>query len=453
MPGYCEPSPPASMATPGPVLETAPETTPRFEACSAQSASSPGLVDRGGGQCQPLGEMASSGVGGETNVGQVLPGMLGQVSGKADRQLLQCLGTLGRKGQQVQGTLAAHSLTGRLTAAVSRGGHAGRQRGLFEDHVGVGAADAQRVDGRPARRGSPAGHGRHSVLTKKGVFGEVDGRVGAAEMEARRQRLVLQGQGRLDQPGHAGGRLQVAEVGLHRADGAELLVFGVPRRKALVSAEDLHRVAHRRGRAVGLDVADRAGLDLGHGQGVGAGGGLAVGAGGPVAQLGGAVVVDGRAADHGVDVVAVARRPAGSGFSSTRPAPLPKSVPLASASKARQWPSGESRAWLEWKIAHAVRHADGDAAGQGHVALAGQQALAGQVDRHQRGGAGGLHGEARPAEVQLVGDPRGEIVLVVADALHAAGGADQPAVDVQAARAGSCSSARRRRRRRRSSPR
>ena len=39
MPGYCEPSPPASMATPGPVLETAPEATPRADACSVQSPS------------------------------------------------------------------------------------------------------------------------------------------------------------------------------------------------------------------------------------------------------------------------------------------------------------------------------------------------------------------------------------------------------------------------------
>ena len=101
------------------------------------------------------------------------------------------------------------------------------------------------------------------------------------------------------------------------------------------------------------------------------------------------------------------------------------------------------------EVAHAVRHADGDAAGQGHVAFAGQQALAGQVDGDQRGRAGRLHGEARPAEVQLVGDSRGQVVLVVADALHAAGGADQAAVEVEGARGGSCSSARRRRRRRR----
>ncbi len=36
------------------------------------------------------------------------------------------------------------------------------------------------------------------------------------------------------------------------------------------------------------------------------------------------------------------------------------------------------------------------------------------MDRHQRGRAGGLHGDARAAQVELVGDPGGEEVLVVA---------------------------------------
>ena len=76
-----------------------------------------------------------------------------------------------------------------------------------------------------ARRGSlPAGQGRHCVLTKNGVSAKSDRRIRAAEMEARRQRLVLQGQRRLDEPGHAGGRFQVADVRFHRADRAELLV-------------------------------------------------------------------------------------------------------------------------------------------------------------------------------------------------------------------------------------
>ena len=48
-----------------------------------------------------------------------------------------------------------------------------------------------------------------------------------------------------------------------------------------------------------------------------------------------------------------------------------------------------------------------DAAGQRQIALALPQALAGEVDGHQRRRAGGVHGHARPAEVEDVGEPVG----------------------------------------------
>ena len=55
-------------------------------------------------------------------------------------------------------------------------------------------------------------------------------------------------------------------------------------------------------------------------------------------------------------------------------------------------------------------HVDGDAAGQGHVAVACQQRLGGQMDGDQRGGAGGLHRDRRARQAQLVRDPGGEEV-------------------------------------------
>ena len=234
----------------------------------------PGLVDRGGSECQPLGEMASSGVGGEANVGQVLPGMLGQVSGEADRQVLQGLRTLGREGQQVQGTLAGNlaitrarreimyvrlsSLTAgpvrpsKLTAGPVRlesltYSRAGVILGLAAAATPAGCGASSRItwalvppmpsELTAARRGVAAGGPVAPALGvhEEGGLRKGDRRVGAAEMEARRQRAVFQGQGRLDQAGDARRRFQVAEVGLHRADGAELLASGC-RRKALVSA-------------------------------------------------------------------------------------------------------------------------------------------------------------------------------------------------------------------------
>ena len=59
------------------------------------------------------------------------------------------------------------------------------------------------------------------------------------------------------------------------------------------------------------------------------------------------------------------------------------------------------------------RHADRHAARQGHLALVGQQALAGQVHRHQGGGAGGLDVDAGAAQVELVGDAGGQVIVAV----------------------------------------
>ena len=160
-----------------------------------------------------------------------------------------------------------------------------------------------------ARRGLAARLPRPALCVhEEGGVGEVDGRVGVDEMEARRDQLVLQRQR----------TALISPATPAAASRWPMLVFTEPMAQNCFgcagAAEgpgqggDFDRIAHRRGGAVGLDVADGFRLDLGHGDGVGGGGRLAVGAGGPVAEFGGAVVVDRRAADDGVDVVAVADR-------------------------------------------------------------------------------------------------------------------------------------------------
>ena len=74
----------------------------------------------------------------------------------------------------------------------------------------------------------------------------------------RRDPAVLQRQHGLDQPGHPGGRLQVADVGLDRADRNGR---AAGRRSAEHGAKRPHldRIAQRRAGAVRLDVADVAG--------------------------------------------------------------------------------------------------------------------------------------------------------------------------------------------------
>ncbi len=90
-----------------------------------------------------------------------------------------------------------------------------------------------------------------------------------------------------------------------------------------------------------------------------------------------------------------------------------------------------------------LRDLQGHAAGQGELAVAVGQAAAGQLHGGQRGGAGDLDGQRRAAQVELVGDPGGDVVLVgrggdphVGEVGHAVRPAHQVAQQV-AARTGS----------------
>ena len=75
----------------------------------------------------------------------------------------------------------------------------------------------------PARRGEPSGdcHGRSERDDAERRVLEIELRVRRGEVQARRERLVVQGQRRLDEAGDAGGRVEVADVALDRSDRAE----------------------------------------------------------------------------------------------------------------------------------------------------------------------------------------------------------------------------------------
>ena len=152
---------------------------------------------------------------------------------------------------------------------------------------------------------------------------------------------MLERQHGLDQAGDAGGGVEVADVGLDRAE-AQKPTSSAGGAEHLGQRRDLDRVAERRAGAVRLDVADASrgstpatacavAIDLG----------LAVDARRGEADLAGAVVVDrrSRGSPRGSCRRRPARRPAAS--APRRRRPLPATVPRASASKARQWPSGD----------------------------------------------------------------------------------------------------------------
>ena len=265
----------------------------------------------------------------------------------------------------------------------------------------------------PARRGvGPAGQSVSRSATRNGLssrrsfgLGRWKWRVGGIwRCSSVRTALMM--------PGRAGGAVEMADVGLHRAQQATAPWRPLP--EGLGEGGDLDRVADLGAGAVGLDVADGLGADPRHLQGLGDHLRLAVDARRREAGPDGAVVVDRRAADDGADGVAVAQRV-------RQPAQHHDPHAVAAHQAARRGVEGPAvavggeQAVAVVVIALGLRQADRDAPRQGRVALAGEQALAGQVHGHQRRRAGGLHREARPLEPQPVGDPGGQEVLVVAD--------------------------------------
>ena len=106
-----------------------------------------------------------------------------------------------------------------------RRGRAGNRGRRFPQHqVGVGAAETERADaGEGGIVGPPRPQRAGHLQRQRPGTGCADS---AAEVQARRDLAVLERQRGLDQAGDAGGGLQVADVGLHRADQAG------PRRRA-----------------------------------------------------------------------------------------------------------------------------------------------------------------------------------------------------------------------------
>ncbi len=307
------------------------------------------------------------------------------------------------------------------------GGPAGRRlRRLLEDDVHVGAADAEGADAGAARGVVPGGPGAEGVVDEEGAGVQGEFGVGPAEAEAGGDGPVAQREGGLDQGGDAGGGVEVAHVGLDRADRAVAGVRGV---LAVGAGEggDLDGVAEGGAGAVGLDVADGRGVHLGHGQRLGDDLGLALDTGRGVTGLEGAVVVDGRAADDGVHGVAAVER-VGQAAQDDDAGAVAGDGAVGVGVEGPAVAVGGEDAALFVDVAGTERYGDGDAAGEGDVALSVQQALAGEVHGREGGGAGGLDGDGGALEVELVGGPGREEVLVAREegAVDARGVEDPP---------------------------
>ncbi len=202
-------------------------------------------------------------------------------------------------------------------------------------------------------------------------------------MQRRGQPPVPHRQHGLDQAGHAGGRAEVPDVGLHAADrdGLRSDAAGLPVRRR--QRGDLDRVADRGAGAVRLDVADRVGRDPARRpERLGDDGRLARGAG-------------------------RAETPALGSVSEVRPRCLRVEGPDMAVARVDAVRGPD--------MALVVRRPHVDGAGQRHRALAAGQRLAGQVHRDQRGGARRGHRHRGPGQAEGEGHPGRDVVGGVVD--------------------------------------
>ena len=139
----------------------------------------------------------------------------------------------------------------------------GDRRRLLQDHVGVGPAHAEGADpGAPGLRPGRPGE-RRGVDEERAVL-QAQLRVRPLEVQRRRDHPALQRQRGLDQRRHPGRGVQVPDVALDRAQGAEAPARrSRPRRPARRAATSIGSPSGVAG-AVPLDEADRLGMDPGH---------------------------------------------------------------------------------------------------------------------------------------------------------------------------------------------
>ncbi|RPK40686.1 hypothetical protein EES37_20680 [Streptomyces sp. ADI91-18] len=305
-----------------------------------------------------------------------------------------------------------------------RGEAGGGLLGAFQDDVRVGAAHAE---GRDADAAGPLVQrprprlGEHGHLARRPV--DVRGRLG--HVQGLRQDAVAHRHDALDDSGDTGGGLRVPDVGLERAQpqrppvGPVLAVRGDDRLR-------LDGVAEAGSGAVRLHGVHLVGGEPGVGQrleddallGGAVGGGQAVG---------GTVLVDGRTADDGEDVVALAAG-VGEPLHEEDADALGEAEAVGVRRERLAAAVGGQAPLLAVVDEGAGRRHQGGAAREGELALSVAQRLNGQVQGDERGGAGGVDGDGGAFEAEGVREAaRGDARRVAGAevALHVLGGTQQ----------------------------
>ncbi|GLY15217.1 hypothetical protein Kisp01_22320 [Kineosporia sp. NBRC 101677] len=250
--------------------------------------------------------------------------------------------------------------------------------GLFQNQVGVGAADPERGDPGPARMAVLLpGHRLAEQLDV--AVGPVDVLGRGIGVQGLRQLVVLQRQHHLDHTGHTRGQLGVAQVGLDRAEPQRAFPFLAVGGQQRVG---LDGIAERGARTVRLHRVHIGRGESGCGQGPADHPLLR----GPVRSgqtVRGTVLVDRGTLDHREHVV-----PVTAGV--RKPFQQNQANALGPAGAVRLGPEGLAPA-IRGQPALGVELAErgrgghhADATGQGQGALPRAQRLGGQVDGDQR---------------------------------------------------------------------
>ena len=162
-----------------------------------------------------------------------------------------------------------------------------------------------------------------------------------------------------------------------------------------------------------FDIVDALRVDAGNRERFSGGHRLPVNAGRKIARFPGPIIVDGRPQDHGVNVIAVAQRvfePAKRYDSGAATKKRTIGIIVKRSAAAR---GGQNFA-LCIPVSPAMRQVDTGASGKRHIAFTRQQALHRHVNGHQGGRTRRLNANAGPVQVQQIGNPGGQKVLVVA---------------------------------------
>ena len=227
-------------------------------------------------------------------------------------------------------------------------------------------------------------------------------RIWPLEIQIARDLVVVEDKGRLGKTGDTGTRLEVTDIGFHRANETVIPLVAAAREHDPERA-GLDRIPDRGARAVGLHVADLLRLDPRPRESVLEHFGLGLDAGD--GHRGGVtILIDNRRANHAIDAVTIALG-VRQLLDRENPRPFPADVTVGAVVEGKTLPGGRKHR----RLGEADRGIGGqegvDPARERHRRFARPDALAGQVDGDESRGASRVDGNSWSFKIKEIRNP------------------------------------------------